>query len=91
MSAAISDFIHGQADLGSESDDEDFDEATGEARPRQANGVNGRHFEDSSEEDEDDDDEEEAERVMSRSTPALYSPADLLEDPHRFHCGGRRG
>ena len=58
MSAAISDFIHGQAELGSESDEED--------RP-QRNGVNG-HYDDSSEED--DDDEEEAEAVGHAALPA---------------------
>ena len=50
MSAALSDLIHGQAEVGSDSEEE-------ERRPR--NGVNG-HYDDSSEEDDDDEDEAEA-------------------------------
>ncbi|KAL8704341.1 MAG: hypothetical protein Q9201_002492 [Fulgogasparrea decipioides] len=55
------DLISGEAELGSEEEDESFDEATGEGR-RKANGVNGTngHFDDSSEEEDDDDDEEAA-------------------------------
>ena len=56
----IGDLILGEAELGDSSDDGDFNEGTGEARPKQ-NGNRGK-FEDSSEEDEDED-EEEAERV----------------------------
>ena len=61
----LRDFIHGEAELGSESDDEDFDDEVGETRTKQ-NGVR-RNFEDSSEEDEDDD-EEEAEKVRGTKT-----------------------
>ena len=50
------------AELGSEEDDEDFDEEIGEVRKR-PNGINGG-LDDSSEED-DDDDEEEAAAVSS--------------------------
>ena len=59
----IRDLISGEAELGSESDDEDFNEETGEVRPKQ-NGNRGK-FEDSSEEDEDED-EEEARRVSEK-------------------------
>lgn len=45
-----------QAELGSEEDDEDFDEETGEVTKKKTNGANGQ-FDDSSEEDEDLDDE----------------------------------
>ncbi|MCJ1307676.1 Transcription elongation factor spt6 [Agyrium rufum] len=55
------DLIAGEAELGSESDDESYDEDTGEAR-RKTNGTNG-HLDDSSEEEEDDDDEEAARAV----------------------------
>ena len=53
-------FISGEAELGSESDDGDFDEETGENRRKQNGARHG--FEDSSEEEEEDD-EEEAQRV----------------------------
>ena len=58
------DLISGEAELGDESDDESFDEQTGESRQR-TNGVNGKgnQFQDSSEEEEDDDDEEAARAV----------------------------
>ena len=51
------DFISGEAELGSESDDNDFDEETGDPvdRPRKQR----QNFDDSSEEEEDDDEEEE--------------------------------
>ena len=51
----IGDLILGEAELGDSSDDGDFNEGTGEARPKQ-NGNRGK-FED------EDEDEEEAERV----------------------------
>ena len=49
------------AELGTDEEDEDFDEETGEVRT-QTNGTNGA-IDDSSEEDEDDDDEEAARAV----------------------------
>ena len=55
------------AELGSEGDDEDFDEETGEVRKR-SNGINGG-LDDSSEEDDDDDEEEAA--AVSSWTPTL--------------------
>ncbi|KAI4150637.1 MAG: hypothetical protein LQ340_003969, partial [Diploschistes diacapsis] len=58
----LREFIQGEAELGTESDDEDFDEDTGESRPKK-NGTR-RNFEDSSEEEEEDD-EEEAERIRA--------------------------
>ena len=82
MSTDISNFIHGQAELG-DSDEEDYDEETGEVR-RKANGVNG-HFEDSSEEDEDDD-EEEAEAVSVAFGHALLAQHALTaSDPQRLY------
>ena len=64
--SALRDLIQGEAELGSESDDESFDEETGEVRAKRsgANGVNG-HLDDSSEEDDDDDDEEAARAVSA--------------------------
>ena len=62
--SALSHLIDGQAELGSESDDNDYDEETGETL-RKKNGLNG-HVDDSSEEDEEDD-EEEAEAVRTLS------------------------
>lgn len=61
----MSEFIDRIADVGSESDDEDFDE-DGEQVTRKAR-TNGRAGEDvdSSEEDDDDDDEEAAREVCS--------------------------
>ncbi|KAL9054149.1 MAG: hypothetical protein Q9162_004332 [Coniocarpon cinnabarinum] len=59
---ATRDFFDEQAGVDSEENDEDFDEDTGEARERKANGVNG-DLDDSSEEDDDDDDEEAAQKV----------------------------
>ena len=60
----MSDLVSAEAELGGESDDESFDEETGESRQK-TNGVNGKgnHFDDSSEEEDDDDDEEEARAV----------------------------
>ena len=84
-------FIQGEAELGSESDDGDFDEETGETRPKQ-NG-NRTKFEDSSEE-EDEDDEEEAERVSTALAPS-YTRVQNNEaywslDTRRIYCR-RRG
>ncbi len=60
MAAMLKDLIHGEAELGSDEDDESFDEE-GEPRAR-TNGVDGPLM-DSSEEDEDDDDPEAAQEV----------------------------
>ena len=56
MSAALRNLVNTEAELGSESDDEDFNEETGQVK-RKANGTD-RHFNDSSEEEEEDDEEE---------------------------------
>ncbi|EAT86717.2 transcription elongation factor Spt6 [Parastagonospora nodorum] len=48
-------FFDTAAELGSEEEDEDFDEEGGEVRPKKTNGANG--LEDSSEEEDEDDDE----------------------------------
>lgn len=63
MSNSMRDLVMGEADEAS-SDDESYDEETGEARERerQRNRNNG-DVDDSSEEEEDDDDEEEAAKV----------------------------
>ena len=53
---SLKNLISTEAELGSESDDEDFDEETGEAK-RRTNGK-GQDFNDSSEEEEEDDEEE---------------------------------
>jgi transcription elongation factor SPT6 len=49
------DFFDTAAELGSEEDDEDFDDENGPVRPKKINGANG--IEDSSEEEDEDDDE----------------------------------
>lgn len=59
------------AELGSEEEDEDFDDETGEARHR-PNGTNGA-VDDSSEEDEDEDDEEAARAVSLLDPLCLQS------------------
>ena len=61
---SLEDLIQGEAELGDESDDESFDEETGETR-RKSNGTKRRNgdLDDSSEEESDDD--EEAARAVS--------------------------
>jgi len=49
------DFFDTAAELGSDEEDEDFDEENGPVRPKKANGANG--IEDSSDEEDEDDDE----------------------------------
>ena len=71
----LRDFIQGEAELGTESDDDDFDEETGESKPKR-NGPR-RDFEDSSEEDEDED-EEEAAKVCGSSPTGLSSFIEAL-------------
>ena len=95
MSALYS-LIQGEADVADESDDESFDEETGEVR-RKANGTNGvnGHLDDSSEE-EDDDDEEAARAVCAPIKLYLLSsgltlmPFRLI-DQGRLHSRGRGG
>jgi hypothetical protein len=60
----LEDLIQGEAELGDESEDESFDEDTGEAK-RKSNGAKRRNgnLDDSSEEESDDD--EEAARAVS--------------------------
>ena len=76
--SALRDLIQGEAELGSGSEDESFDEETGEVRVKRngVNGVNG-HLDDSSEEDDDDDDEEAARAVC---VAVLQSSAILIAD-----------
>lgn len=71
--SAIQDLIQGEADIADESDDESFNEETGEAKRRSTNGANG-NLDDSSEEDEDDDDEEAARAVSPTFLFFLHSP-----------------
>jgi len=68
----LEDLIQGEAELGDESDDESFDEDTGEAR-RKSNGAKRRNgnLDDSSEEESDDD--EEAARAVSAMCPVNTS------------------
>ena len=65
----LGDFISGEAELGTESEDGDFDEGTAKTR-RKTNGAQ-RGFDDSSEEDEEDD-EEEAARVCEDQSRLDY-------------------
>lgn len=64
--SALQELIYGEAELAGDSDDESFDDETGEVK-RKSNGTNGRepHMDDSSEEESDDD--EEAARAVSFS------------------------
>ena len=89
------DLISGEAELGSEEEDESFDEETGEVR-RKSNGIGGAngHLDDSSEEEDDDDDEEAAAAVRlpprcQQRQAALALTTSCLLDPKRFHCRGR--
>ena len=73
------DLISGEADIGTESDDESFDEDTGEPKSkRKANGTNGKsaHYDDSSEEEDDDD--EEAVRAVGLATADHENKNTLL-------------
>ena len=65
--------VQDEADVGGESDEESFDEDTGESRKR-TNGTNGKgaHFDDSSEEESDDDDEEAQRAVGLAVTGKAY-------------------
>ena len=69
--SGLRDLIHGEAEVGSESEDEDVDDEMGESRPKKG-GTNGHH-DDSSDEDEEDD-EEEAEAV------SYVLPMSTLQD-----------
>ena len=76
MSVALQNLIQTEADLGSESDDEDFDEETGEVRHK-TNGT-GNHFDDSSEEEEEDDEEEERAVSIASAHPRFFFWARML-------------
>lgn len=81
----MADFFDNQAELGSEEEDDDFDEETGESKPREKrrdpNGI-----EDSSEEDDDED--EEAERaVRPFSASGVIRGLTRLLGSRRLHCG----
>ena len=64
----LEDLIQGEAEMGDESDDESFDEETGDVR-RKSNGAKRQNgnLDDSSEEESDDD--EEAARAVSDMCP----------------------
>lgn len=82
------DLIDNQAELGSDEDDESFDDEPAD-RPRKER--EGR-IEDSSDEEEDDDDEEEARKVTKpAATMALKQFTYRILDPGRLHCRRRRG
>jgi transcription elongation factor SPT6 len=73
-----------QAELGSEEDDEDFDENASEPRPKKTNGTNGQ-FDDSSEEDEDLDDE-----ARIRAEGAGWVVDDLEDEEEEVEHSSRR-
>ncbi len=84
--SVLRDLIMNEAELGSDDEDEDFDEETGKSN-KKSKGTSGR-IDDSSEEESEDDEEEE------RAVSALHKPplADLtchrvLSDQRRFHRG----
>ena len=79
---ATRDFFDEQAGVDSEEDDADFNEETGEANDRRANGVNG-NIDDSSEEDDDDDDEEAAQKVREGFIVDEDEEEDLAERRRR--------
>ncbi len=65
------DFIEGEAELGSEEEDESFDGEEGEGHGSPRRRERPSRVEDSSEDEEDDDDEEEAAKVRG----ALQAPS----------------
>ena len=94
--SGLYDLIQGEAELGDESDDESFDEETGELR-KKLNGARRRNenLDDSSEEESDDD--EEAARAVSSSLSYTYNGRSIANqsaannlDTRRLHCRGRR-
>jgi hypothetical protein len=72
---ATRDFFDNIADVGSEEDEEDFDDETGEVRPKKTNGANG--IDDSSEEEDEDDDELLA---QARHSQRQVNRAELLTE-----------
>lgn len=70
---ATADFFDTAAELGSEEDDEDFDEDA-EAPRTKTRRTNGADMDDSSEEDDDDDDEEAARQVKDIATYIAHHP-----------------
>ena len=79
---ATKDLFDLDATLGSEEEDEDFDEEMGEPRPKKSNGANG--IEDSSEEEDDDDDERLAEASYLDDLQACWL-ADCHTGRRRLH------
>lgn len=94
MSTSMRDLISGEAELDSDSDDESFDEETGEERRK----VRPARIDDSSEEEDDDDDEEEAAKVSPTTAlcPATHSLSRAalltmsLPDSRGIHCRRKR-
>ena len=80
---SLRDLISGEAELADESDEESYDEETGEMR-RKSNGLNGvnGHLDDSSEEETDDD--EEAARAVSFPMAGRSGFRKNTSDPHSF-------
>jgi|TARA_R110002003_G_scaffold117_22_gene10462 transcription elongation factor SPT6 len=77
------DFFDTAAELGSEEEDEDFDEETGETRPKKTNGING--IDDSSEEEDEDDDE-----LLAQASISLHSRRRDGSNNTIGRCGIRR-
>lgn len=73
------------AELGSESDDGDYDGENGEQKQRNGNGVPG--VDDSSEEEDDDDDEEAARAVSACARAYHASIVDLATGSRGLHRG----
>lgn len=79
--SALRDLIVGEAELDDDSDEESYDEETGEVRRHgdRKDGING-HMQDSSEEEEDDDDEEAQRQVREGF---IVDEEDELDDEER--------
>ena len=89
----VRDLIVGEAELGSESDDESFDDEAGEGESK-TNGTRANGHVDDSSEEESDDNEEAARQVSSRilSSGQMDSVIVLISEPvvdsRGFHCRG---
>lgn len=86
----MTDFFDNQAELASETDDDDFDEDTGE-KTRHARRDDAENIDDSSEEEEDED--EDAEREV-RDSACHSEPPELtphLSGARRLHRRGWGG
>jgi hypothetical protein len=82
----MAEFFDTTAELGSEEEDEDFDEEAGETRKSRTNGANG--IEDSSEEEEEDD--EEALQAVCAYDMVFLDPTNRTAGGAWFHRRRRR-